>query len=65
MTMHEFMMNALYGLAGVVCVAIAVLIVCGLLISLYNMVVRAARENERIKQQQKRERENIYGKGKY
>lgn len=65
MTMHEFMMNALYGLAGVVCVAIAVLIVCGLLMSIYNMAVRAARENERVKQQQKRERENLYGKGKY
>lgn len=65
MTMHEFMMNALYGLAGVVCIAIAVLIICGVLISLYNAAVRAGREHERLKQQQKRERENIYGKGKY
>ena len=64
MTMFEFMMNALYGLAGVACIAIALMIAWGVLISIYNAVQRAARENERNKQQQRKERGDIYGKGK-
>lgn len=61
MTMFDFMMNALYGLAGVACIAIAIMIVVGVLASLYNASVRAAREQRR----RSKEREDIYGKSKH
>lgn len=61
MTMFDFMMNALYGLAGVACIAIAIIIVVGVLASLYNASVRAAREQRR----RSKEREDLYGKSKH
>ena len=43
MTMFEFMMNALYGLAGVVCIALALMVIGGVIVSVINAIARARR----------------------